>query len=120
MITWATGLTAVYLEGALDRPLKPLVRQVASMPKPVFDEPAPGVTGQPAVPAPDPVLDPFAVYEHGETLLRGKLAALAAWHLVNIIVAYDLSDEPISALERRSASTLVELIVSAVRERSPH
>ena len=124
-VYWATGLTAVYLEGALDRALKPQVRRGRSTPKPAFDEPAPDVIeevvapGQLDVPGPDAVLDPFAVYRRGEVSLRSQLAALAAWHLVNIIVAYDLSEEARPALERRSASTLMELIVSAVRERSP-
>ena len=121
---WATGLTAVYLEGALDRALKPQVRRGRSTPKPAFDEPAPDVIeevvapGQLDVPGPDAVLDPFAVYRRGEVSLRSQLAALAAWHLVNIVVAYDLSDEPMAELERRPASSLVELIVAGVRERS--
>jgi hypothetical protein len=120
---WATGLTTVYLEGALDRALKPSLRRAASVPKPAFDEPAPDMIegvdapAQLEVPGPDPVLDPFAVYKRGEIGLRRQLAALAAWHLVNIIVAYDLTDEPTSALAKRSASSLVELIVAAVRDR---
>jgi hypothetical protein len=123
-VYWASGLTGVYLEGALDRALKPLVRQRRSPPAPMFDEPAPVFVSKaesPAavdVPIADAILDPFAVFENGEAMLRRKLAALAAWHLLNIIVAYGLSDEPVSTLERLSASSLIELIVGAVRERS--
>ena len=90
----------------------------------MFDEPAPVFvskaesSGGVDVPITDAILDPFAVFENGEAMLRRKLAALAAWHLVNIIVAYGLSDEPVSTLERLSASSLIELIVGAVRERS--
>src|SRR3954467_715189 len=39
-VYWATGLTPVYLEGALDRALKRIVRPVASQSAPVFNEPA--------------------------------------------------------------------------------
>ena len=39
---WATGLTPVYLEGALRRALNPLkVRHPQPKPEPVYDEPAP-------------------------------------------------------------------------------
>ena len=38
---WATGLTAVYLEGALDRILRvPRARQSPPIPPPVYDGPA--------------------------------------------------------------------------------
>ena len=40
-IYWATGLTPVYLEGALERALKPLVRRVVVPDVPAFQEPAP-------------------------------------------------------------------------------
>jgi hypothetical protein len=70
------------------------------------------------VEVPDAVLDPFAVYENGEAMLRKRLGALAAWHLVNIILAYDLSDEPKSTLDELPASSLIELIIATVRQRS--
>src|SRR4051794_33937204 len=38
---WATGLTPVYLEGALERALHPLVRTTVEPALPVFDSPAP-------------------------------------------------------------------------------
>jgi hypothetical protein len=57
------------------------------------------------------------VYEEGEPLLRKQLGALSEWHLVNIALAYDLTDEPVESLNRRSATYLIELIVSRVRER---
>jgi hypothetical protein len=123
-VYWATGLTAVYLEGALDRALKPVVRHRTSPSAPMFDEPAPAIVptveapGAVDVPITDAILNPFAVFENGEAMLRRRLAALAAWHLVNIIVAYGLSDEPGSTLERLSAASLIELIVGGVRERS--
>lgn len=116
-VYWATGLTAVYLEGALRRALSPgRVRVPAEPEPPVFDGPAPRAR----VPAPvvESVLDPFSVYEKGETLLRRQLGAMSVWHLVNIILSYELSDQPRSSLELRPAAALVELIIEAVRERA--
>lgn len=105
---WATGLTAVYLEGALHRALHPLVltppREIAP---PAFDGPAPeGVEG---------ILNPFSVYRKGETLLRSQLNALSPWHLVNIIRAYGLSREDPSALNAMPSAALADVIVAAVR-----
>lgn len=116
---WATGLTAVYLEGSLERALNPLTRPTrVTKPKPAFDEPAPDL-----IPADAPravsVLNPFSVYEKGEPLLRSQLAALSEWHLLNIIRAYDLSDLDDAALRKLPAAALVELIVGEVRQQSP-
>jgi hypothetical protein len=114
---WATGLTTVYLEGALKRALDGPVSvvQIADA-EPAFEKPAPALTHS-TVGSRDSVLDPFSVYEKGEQLLRRQLGALSAWHLVNIAVAYDLSHEPVESLNRRPAAFLVGLIVDAVRER---
>ena len=60
----------------------------------------------------DAILDPFEVFRNGEVMLRRKLTTLHAPHLVNIIVAYNLSDEPVSTLEQLSASSLIEIITA--------
>jgi hypothetical protein len=115
-VYWATGLTAVYLEGALERALKLPVRspvEPASIPPPVFDSPAPDEFAPPA--APESILNPFSVYRHGETMLRNRLAALSPPHLVNIIRDHGLSDIPPDRLDRMTEPVLIELIVSAVR-----
>jgi hypothetical protein len=114
-VYWATGLTPVYLEGGLDRALHPLVRHVPAPPQPVFDERAPAVAETVEVPVAAAVMDPFSVYGKGEALLRQELGAMEAWHLVNIIIAYRLSDDPVSTLNRLPASSLIEIIVGAVR-----
>ena len=101
---WASGLTRVYLDGALNRALNPPVRVPPPTAHAVFDGPAP-----------DAVLDPFSVYNKGETVLRQELSALSAWHLVNIIRAYELTDEPIGALNAMPPAALIETIVAAVR-----
>ena len=111
---WATGLTAVYLEGALDRALRPAVRAPEPhIPPPVFDTPADADLAPGAVN--EAVLNPFSVYRKGESLLRRQLAALSEWHLVNIIAAYKLSELSDDELNRMPAAGLIELIVSNVR-----
>jgi hypothetical protein len=106
---WASGLTPIYLEGALARALNPLPRRAAVEPHAAFGGPAPRV---------EAILDPFSVFEKGETLLRRELGALATWHLVNIVVAYQLSDEPMPVLNALPAAALVEIIVVGVRSRA--
>ena len=93
---WATGLTPVYLEGALHRALHPAV---------------------PHPPRASSILNPFSAYRNGEGMLRRQLAALASRHLVNIAVAHELTDQPRHVLESLSDADLIELIVTAVRER---
>jgi hypothetical protein len=114
---WATGLTPVYLEGALMRALgrPPVVPGAPPQPS-VFNGPAPSVAKRAAEVSPASVLNPFSVYEKGEPLLRKQLGALAAWHLVNIALEYELTDEPAERLNRLSASNLIELIVRGTRE----
>jgi hypothetical protein len=117
---WASGLTPIYLEGALRRALEGPVRIPTSIiTPPHYDRPAAAT-----VIAPPPtresathsVLDPFSVYEKGEALLRRQLGALSAWHLVNIVVEYELSDAPVETLNMLPTSDLIELIVARVRE----
>jgi hypothetical protein len=113
---WATGLTAVYLEGALDRALKPHGRAHADpLTPPVFDGPAP--ESLPSL-TPDSILNPFSVFRKGEMMLRRQLMALSEWHLVNIIRAHGLSDRGEVVLSQMSGPALVELITTAVRTRS--
>lgn len=114
---WAGGLTPVYLEGALERALaRPAPPRPLRDERPAFDEPLPSarhaVRG-----SRESALDPFSVYEKGEQLLRRQLGALSAWHLVNIVLAYDLSEEPVESLNQQPAGYLIETIVRGVRER---
>lgn len=114
---WATGLTPVYLEGALHRALKPIIRSAVPPPgPPAFNGPAADVTDLPSARV-ESVLNPFSVYRKGEALLRRELAALSEWHLVNIIRAYGLSDQSDAALRRIPAAGLIELIVTDVSAR---
>lgn len=116
---WATGLSSVYLQGALDRTLDPGPAVAAPVEKDeaAFDGPAPSgaVSMEPTVPT---VLNPFSVYRKGEELLRRQLGALSSWHLVNIIRGYELSDLDATALERAAHADLLELIVASVKLRA--
>ena len=111
-VYWATGLTVVYIEGALKRALNPIVRsEPGEVPLPAFAEPAPASHPRAA----NAILDPFSVYRKGEALLRDQLGALSPWHLVNIIKAYDLSTIPTEDLNTMRSPQLIELIVASVR-----
>ncbi len=92
-IYWATGLTPVYLEGALDRALKPTV------PHPHRAE---------------SILNPFSAARNGEAMLRRQLAALSSRHLINIIVAHDLSELSSLELNEFTVPELIEVIVAGV------
>jgi hypothetical protein len=113
-VYWATGLTSVYLEGALHRALNPLTRPVArEIEGPVFDGPAPNILD--VDPNAASVLNPFSVYRKGETLLRKQLSALSGWHLVNIIRSHRLSTADQSVLEAAPAAVLIDIIVNGVK-----
>src|SRR4029453_6193645 len=106
---WATGRGKVYPEGALERALKSreqVRRPVESVP--AFDSPAPEPEAVYEPARADAILDPFSVYRKGEKVLRRKLSALSAWHLVNIIRAYRLSDLPPPQLNALAAPALIE------------
>lgn len=96
-IYWATGLTPVYLEGALDRALKPVVAQPHRAAS---------------------ILNPFSAAKNGETMFRRQLGALSSRHLVNIVVAHELSDREVLELNELSVPELIELIVDAVYGRT--
>jgi hypothetical protein len=111
---WATGLTHVYLEGALTRARTPLARPVRAGETPASSAPAP--REHPiayAVRRPEAVLDPFAVGARSLDILKQELRALNRPRLANIISAYDLNpgDEDVSWM---SDAQLAHFIVVAV------
>jgi hypothetical protein len=114
---WATGLTRVYLEGALVRALagsRVVTSQEVDV-EPTFDGPAPSlIVDVPSVPR--AVLDPFAVYAQGEQVLRQELSALDLDHLRAIVRAYGL--EGGVAAESSVPNVLIEYIVASVRATS--
>jgi hypothetical protein len=112
---WATGLSPIYLEGALRRALHPLEVRPSPAPRPpLFDAPAPGPG--PASPGSDAVLNPFSVYQKGEALLRRQLAAFSSWHLVNIVNAHQIPTNGHDP-NRLPPSALIDAIVQGVKRR---
>ena len=115
---WATGLTRIYLEGALARAMAPPPPPLPESGAPLFDGPAPSRSRPLRASATETILDPFSVYEKGEELLRRELSAISSWHLVNILTGYDLTDIDAAALNRLPRGALVDLIVESVRNAS--
>jgi len=118
-VYWATGLTAIYLEGALARALgrnsgrAADARTHAAATAVGFASRHAGAPARRAA-----VLDPFSVYEKGESVLRAELSALASWHLVNIVTAYQLSDQREATLNALPPAALVDIIVAGVRKQA--
>jgi hypothetical protein len=127
---WATGVSATYLEGALERALHPEpyhVPQNRAAELPSYDGPAPsrpsssagagtGAARQP--PYPHAVLDPFTVYAQGEAVLRQQLGALGTDHLRTIVQEHSLVAAHELELDEMQHASLVDLIVAAVRKRA--
>ena len=120
-VYWATGLTPVYLEGALDRILNPpRVREPEPLPPPHFDGPAPRTRAKTSdFSDRESVLNPFSVYEKSPDLLAQELTALRGWHLRKIIRDFELIDERDVQLETLTEPELGSLILQRVRELHP-
>jgi hypothetical protein len=117
---WATGLSPVYLEGALDRILNPpKLRNVELAPPPFFDGPAPKPRRRTIMSDREPILDPFSVYEKNPGMLEQELTALRGRHLRQIIRDYDLVDESDVPLESLTEPELGSLIMRRMRELHP-
>jgi hypothetical protein len=113
LLYWATGLTPVYLRGALTRaleapPARPRPRRV----KPHFEGPAPSIAA-PRSSGVRPILDPFDVYDQGEGILIAQLDALDTTHLRDIVLGYELM--PVDRAASASRLDLAGAIVSAAR-----
>jgi hypothetical protein len=112
---WATGLTPVFLEGALHRARRPVTVRVrpVEVPSSVGPKPRDAVVSRVMPPGPEPVLDPFEIGGRNLDVLRQELGALNRPRLVNIISAYDLNPggEDLSWMSDRQ---LIQFIVTAV------
>lgn len=88
---WASGLTMIFLEGALARAKGPtrVARRTTVDAAPRYGEPAPAVSRPPT---PHAILNPHQVFAQGEEVLRQELTALDTQHLRNILVAYAPDD----------------------------
>jgi hypothetical protein len=111
---WATGLSHVYLEGALQRALKQPTVNLRVVEEPVSDAPAERIVTRTVVsPYPDAVLDPFEIGSRSLDILRQELTALNRARLFNIITAFDLNPGG-EELDWMTDQQLVTFIVTAV------
>ena len=112
---WATGLTVVYLQGALSRARsRGRPRPAPSGPTLVSSRgPAPHQPAAAPAATAHAVLDPFAVYAQGEQVLRSELRALSVDHLQRIATAYQMD------VGAGSRADLAERIVIAVKNATP-
>ena len=117
LMYWAQGLTDVYLEGALQRILRP-APAIPAPDVPVY------TNSQPARPgnlrntvAMRVVLDPYQVFAEGEDVLRGQLRALSRGHVQHIVEAYGFAQDDPEFARGASAEQLIERIVESVREK---
>jgi len=111
---WATGITPVFLEGALKRARRPVTVRVRHVELPLSDAPKPrDPVVERVVPAPEAVLDPFSVGGRSLDVLHQELGALNRPRLLNIIAAYALNPggEDVSWMSDRQ---LAQFIVTAV------
>jgi hypothetical protein len=115
LLYWASGLTPVYLKGALDRALEPpLERPRPRRVKPYFAGPAPSIVPTPPPSGPHPILDPFDVYSQGgDDILIRQLDALDTPRLRDIVLAYELMRPP--EAETATRLDLASTIVDAAR-----
>jgi hypothetical protein len=117
---WATGLSHVYLEGALQRARTPLRVHVRAETPPVSAAPASRSVRveRAAYPGPEPVLDPFEIGARNLDVLRQELTALNRPRLLNIIEAYDLNPAR-EDIDWMTNPQLVHFIVVAVDTQLP-
>lgn len=118
---WATGLTAVYLEGALHRAQRPVIVRTRVAEEPASDAPAPRAVVVPVQPRTyrrDAVLDPFeAARNSGLDVLDQELRALNRPRLLNIIDGFDLNPRG-EDIAWMTDAQLVRFIVVAVDAQS--
>jgi hypothetical protein len=121
---WAQGLTAVYLEGALDRAISvaagPHESVMTAAESGTFTKPARRSftpSSPPTGAERRPILNPFDVYAQGEQVLRGQLNALSRDHLESVASAFGAIASPRpSEIERVPTADLIEAIVMRARD----
>jgi hypothetical protein len=128
---WVTGLSRVYLQGALMRALsddseRDAGRASETEREAVSQAPSSGprhhavesreIESQAAARPMRAILDPFTTYAQGEGVLRSELSALSADHLRNIAAAFNLESPETASVMR--GGELIDRIVAAARQRS--
>jgi hypothetical protein len=115
LVYWATGLTPIFLEGALRRARRPVSVRVRAVEIPNSAEPKPRdpLVARVMPAGPEPVLDPFEVGGKNLDILRQELGALNRPRLLNIIAAYELNPAG-GDLSWMSDRQLIQFVVTAV------
>ena len=114
---WASGLSVVYAEGALQRARRPITVRTRVVEIPASDAPAPRIVSEgPRQVGPEPVLDPFEVGSHSLDILAQELRALGRARLLNIVAAYNLNSGG-PDLRQFTDAQLITRIVGAVEAR---
>ena len=111
------GTDAVYLEGALERALKPLVRPVPRrLLRPLLTALRRDMSYAPR--PPKAFSTPSRCIGKVKPCSARQLGAFSVWHLVNIVRANNLSDLRTEELDQMTSAELIELIVVKVRMRT--
>jgi len=112
---WATGLTPIFLEGALQRARRPVTVRTrpVEVPNSTAPKPRDPVVTRGMPPGPEPVLNPFSIGERSLDVLRQELGALNRPRLLNIIGAYDLNPAG-DTLSWMTDRQLIQFIVTSV------
>lgn len=112
---WATGLTPIFLEGALQRARRPVT--VRTVPVEVANSTGPKprdpIVTRVMPPGPEPVLNPFSIGERSLDVLHQELGALNRPRLLNIISACELNPAG-DTLSWMTDRQLIQFIVTAV------
>jgi hypothetical protein len=112
---WASGLSVVYAEGALERTRRPTTVRTHVIETPASESPAPrSVPTSSRVAGTKPILDPFEVGSHSLDILDQELRALGRARLLNMIVVYELNPKG-TDLQTLTDEELITLIVAGVK-----
>ena len=111
---WASGLSVVYAEGALQRARRPARVRTRAIETPASEAPAPRMfTTSPRVVGTESVLDPFEVGSHSLDILAQELHALGRARLLNMIAAFKMNPRG-NDLQQLTDAQLISLIVASV------
>jgi hypothetical protein len=113
LVYWASGLTPVYLVGALERALRPATIRFHIVDEPASMAPRERPMRPMSAPRPEAVLDPFDIGRRSLDVLRQELSALNRARLTNIIAAFDLNPAG-AGIDWMTDAQLVTFIVTAV------
>jgi hypothetical protein len=112
---WASGLSVVYAEGALQRARRPATARTRVIETSASEAPARSLRpAPPRVVGTEPVLDPFEVGSHSLDILAQELHALGRARLLNLIVAYQMSPRE-DDLQQLTDAQLISVIVASVK-----